>query len=287
MVDYLNLAAPNHFNLPSKIERLGDLAYNLWWTWHHDAVRLFSAIDNALWDEVHHNPVEFLHRVERPQYSAVMDDEVYMSNYASQIVTFDAYMNSSETWFTKGHPEVREKKIGNTIMFVVDSSGSMGVNRRMVETKTAILSLLVDAYQKRDKVGLVAFKGDRAEILLNPTSSVELAKKQLEELPTGGKTPLSKGLLKGYEVLRNELKRDKKIKPLLVVISDGKANVSVIGNSNPFNEAKQIAEDIKHSGIKSILIDTESGFIRLGKLQELSEALGGKYYLLEDIKENR
>ena len=111
MVDYLNLAAPNHFNLPSKIERLGDLAYNLWWTWHHDAVRLFSAIDNALWDEVHHNPVEFLHRVERPQYSAVMDDEVYMSNYASQIVTFDAYMNSSETWFTKGHPEVREKKI--------------------------------------------------------------------------------------------------------------------------------------------------------------------------------
>lgn len=180
--------------------------------------------------------------------------------------------------------KVREKKVGNTIMFVVDSSGSMGANKRMVETKGAILSLLLDAYQKRDKVGLVAFKGDKAELLLSPTSSVELAKRQLEELPTGGKTPLSKGLLKGFEVLRNELNKDKKIKPLLVVISDGKGNVSINSNSNPFNEAKQIAEDIKYSGIKSIVVDTETGFVHLGRLQELSEFLGGRYYPLEDIK---
>lgn len=180
--------------------------------------------------------------------------------------------------------KLREKKIGNTIMFVLDSSGSMGVNKRMIETKGAILSLLVDAYQKRDKVGLVAFKKDCAEVLLYPTSSVELAKKKLEELPTGGKTPLSKGLLKGYEVLRNELNKDKKIQPLLVIISDGKANVSINTDSSPFNEAKQIAEDIKHSGIKSIVIDTETGFVRLGRLRELSEALLGKYYQLEDIK---
>ncbi len=180
--------------------------------------------------------------------------------------------------------KVREKKIGNTIMFVVDSSGSMGANKRMAETKGAMLSLIVDAYQKRDKVGLIAFKGDKAEVLLSPTSSVELAKKQLEELPTGGKTPLSKGLLKGFEVLHNELNKNKKIKPLLVIISDGKANVSINGNSNPFNEAKQIAEDIKGSGIKSVVIDTETGFVRLGRLQELSEALGGRYYALEDIK---
>jgi len=180
--------------------------------------------------------------------------------------------------------KVREKKIGNTIMFVVDSSGSMGANRRMLETKGAILSLLIDAYQKRDKVGLAAFKGDKAEVLLHPTSSVELAKRQLEDLPTGGRTPLSKGLLKGFEVLYNELKRDKKIKPLLVIISDGKANVSIDSNSNPFSEARQIAEDVKHSGIKSIVIDTETGFVRLGKLQELSIIMGGKYYQLEDIK---
>ena len=111
MVDYLNLAASNHFNLPKKIERLGNLSYNLWWTWHHDAGNLFSTIDNALWDEVRHNPVEFLHRVERPQYNAVMDDEAYMTNYASQIAAFDAYMNSTETWFTKEFPDVSEKKI--------------------------------------------------------------------------------------------------------------------------------------------------------------------------------
>ncbi len=180
--------------------------------------------------------------------------------------------------------KVREKKVGNIIMFVVDSSGSMGANRRMIETKGAILSLLVDAYQKRDKVGLVAFKGDKAEVLLNPTSSVELAKRQLEELPTGGKTPLSKGLLKGYEVLRSELNKNKKIASLLVVISDGKANISINKDINPLDEAKQIADDIKHSEIKSIVIDTETGFVRLGKLQELSETLGGKYYQLEDIK---
>ena len=180
--------------------------------------------------------------------------------------------------------KVREKKIGNTIMFVVDSSGSMGANKRMVETKGAMLSLIVDAYQKRDRVGLIAFKGDKAEILLSPTSSVELAKKQLEELPTGGKTPLSKGLLKGFEVLHNELNKNKKIKPLLVIISDGKANVSIAAGSNPFNEAKRVAEDIKGSRIKSVVIDTETGFVRLGRLQELSEALGGRYYALEDIK---
>lgn len=180
--------------------------------------------------------------------------------------------------------KVRERKVRNTVLFVVDSSGSMGANRRMVEVKGAIISLLLDAYQKRDKVGLVAFKGDKAEVLLYPTSSIELAKKQLEELPTGGKTPLSKGLLKGFEILRNELNKDKRISPLLVVISDGKANLSIDENLNPFEEAKRIAEDIKKAGIKSIVIDTEKGFIHLGKMKELSETLGGKYYQLEDIK---
>lgn len=180
--------------------------------------------------------------------------------------------------------KVREKKIGNTIMFVVDSSGSMGANRRMIETKGAILSLLVDAYQKRDKVGLAAFKGDKAELLLAPTSSVELAKKQLEDLPTGGRTPLSKGLLKGFEVLRNEFSKNKKIVPFLVVISDGKANVSINDGVNPFDEAKRIAGEIKQSGINSIVIDTETSFVKLGKLSELSEVLDGKYFHLQDVK---
>jgi len=181
--------------------------------------------------------------------------------------------------------KVREKKIGNTIVFVVDSSGSMVVNKRMIETKGAILSLLIDAYQKRDKIGLVVFKGNEAEVLLPLTSSVELAKKQLEELPTGGKTPLSKGLLKGYELLKNELIKNPKIKPLLVLISDGKANVSIDGR-NVFEEIKEIANEIKESGIKSIVIDTEISFICFNKSFEIAEALGGKYYKLEDIKAN-
>jgi magnesium chelatase subunit D len=186
--------------------------------------------------------------------------------------------------------KVREKKIGNTILFLVDASGSMGANQRMIETKGAILSLLIDAYQKRDKVGLVAFKGENAEVLLHPTSSVELAKKQLEELPTGGRTPMSKGLSVGYEVLQREISRDcrgltsaRTVKPLLILISDGKANVSM-GELNPIEDAKRVAFDIKKAGIKSVVLDTEAGFVTLGKAQELCNSLGGEYHKMEDLK---
>ncbi|MFH1666840.1 MAG: putative cobaltochelatase [Elusimicrobiota bacterium] len=181
--------------------------------------------------------------------------------------------------------KVREKKVGNTIVFVVDSSGSMGANRRMIETKGAILSLLIDAYQKRDRVGLVAFKGDKAEVLLPLTSSIELAKKRLEELPTGGRTPLSKGLLAGYGLFQNELRKKIKIKPLLVLISDGKANVG-IDQANIFEEVKNIAGEIKNSGINSIVIDTESGMICFNKAREIATLLGGNYYKLEDLTAN-
>ncbi|MBU3954934.1 VWA domain-containing protein, partial [bacterium] len=180
--------------------------------------------------------------------------------------------------------KIREKKIGATVVFVVDSSGSIGANKKMVEVKAAILSLLIDAYQKRDKVGLVAFKGNKAEVLLPPTSNVNLAKKRLDELPTGGKTPLSKGLLAGFKVLQSEMRKDKNSNPFMVIISDGRANVSISKQTDTFMELKQIAGEIKDVKIKSIVIDTETGFIRLGKLRELAEALGAKYYSLEDIK---
>ncbi len=180
--------------------------------------------------------------------------------------------------------KVRKKKVGNTILFVVDSSGSMGVNKRMQETKTAIFSLLVDAYQKRDKVGMVVFKQNDAELILPPTSSVELAKKQLESIPTGGKTPLSKGLYIGLQCLTKELKKQKSIKPLMILVSDGKANVSMNNGTNPFAEAKQVAAGIKEAGISSIIINTETGLLRLGKLEELSGILEAKYLELEDLK---
>lgn len=180
--------------------------------------------------------------------------------------------------------KVRKKKVGNTILFVVDSSGSMGVNKRMQETKTAIFSLLVDAYQKRDRVGMVVFKQNEAELILPPTSSVELAKKQLETIPTGGKTPLSKGLYAGLQCLSQEMKKQKDIKPLMIILSDGKANVSMEQGKNPFDEAKQIASGIKEANISSLVINTETGMLKFGRMEKLSEILDGKYFHLEDLK---
>lgn len=179
--------------------------------------------------------------------------------------------------------KVRERKIGNTILFVVDASGSMGAEARMTAVKGAILSLLVDAYQKRDKVGLVAFKGDGAELLLQPTQSVELARKFTEELPVGGKTPLAHGLLKGYEVLKREMNKDDKIVPRLVLVSDGKANVSLKGGK-PVEEAKEIAALIKSEGIRSMVIDSEQSFIDLGLARQISSAMDGKYLKLDELK---
>jgi magnesium chelatase subunit D len=178
----------------------------------------------------------------------------------------------------------RIRKIGNTIVFVVDSSGSMGVSQRMKETKAAILSLLVDAYQKRDKVALVVFKQNKAELLLPPTSSVELAKKLLENIPTGGKSPLSHGLMAGLQCITSELKRHKDCKPLLVLISDGRANVSMNKNLNPIEEANQIALQIKQMNIDSVVIDTEKSYIRLGRLQEISGFMNAKYLRIEDLR---
>jgi magnesium chelatase subunit D len=181
--------------------------------------------------------------------------------------------------------KVREKRIGNFLLFVVDASGSMGAQQRMVETKGAILSLLMDAYQKRDKIGLVAFKGDTAEVLLPPTGSVEMGYKLLEELPTGGKTPLSAGLLKAYEVARAHLYKDPNISPLLILISDGRANVSM-GQDKPRAEVRRVAEMIREEErIKTLVIDVEKeGFITFGLARELAFALGAEYYKIDDLK---
>src|SRR5665648_101362 len=181
--------------------------------------------------------------------------------------------------------KVREKRVGNFLLFVVDASGSMGAQQRMVETKSAILSLLLDAYQKRDRIGMVAFKGTSAELLLPPTNSVELAHKLLGELPTGGKTPLSFGLAKAYEVAKVQLLKDPNISPLLIVITDGKGNVS-IGSEKPFKEALKAAEIIQEEArIKSIVIDVEKkGFLTFGLARELAHSLGAEYFKIDDLK---
>lgn len=179
--------------------------------------------------------------------------------------------------------KVRERKTGTTLLFVVDASGSMGAQQRMTAVKGAILSLLIDAYQRRDRVGLVAFRGDRAEVLLPPTSSIELARTSMEALPTGGKTPLAHGLAKGLEVLKRELLINQHTIPRMFLVSDGKANVSM-GSGLPFDDAKEVAAHIRDAKISSFVIDTEQSFIALGLARTLSDELGARYLKLEDLR---
>ena len=173
--------------------------------------------------------------------------------------------------------------MGNTVLFVVDASGSMGAQRRMTAVKGAILTLLIDAYQKRDRVGLVAFRGNGAEVLLPPTSSVELARKYMQQLPVGGKTPLAHGLSKGLEVIRRELMINHHTIPRMVLISDGKANVSM-GSGSPLDDAKEMAAHIREDGISSFVIDSEQGFISFGLAHQISHEMGAKYLRLEDLQ---
>jgi len=182
--------------------------------------------------------------------------------------------------------KVRERKMGNTVLFVVDASGSMGAQQRMTAVKGAILSLLIDAYQKRDRVGLVVFRGKTAEVLLPPTSSVELARKYLQQLPVGGKTPLAQGLSRALEVLQREKMINQHTIPRLILISDGKANVSM-GSGSPLDDAKGAASAIRDAGISSIVIDSEQGFIAFGLAQTLSQEMGAKYLKLEDLQADR
>jgi magnesium chelatase subunit D len=182
--------------------------------------------------------------------------------------------------------KIRERKTGNTILFVVDASGSMGAQRRMTEVKGAILSLLIEAYQKRDRVGLVAFRGTGAEVLLPPTGSVELARKYLQTLPVGGKTPLAHGLRQGYEVLQRERMINRHTIPRLVLISDGKGNVGM-GSGSPMDDAREAAARIREAGISSFVIDSEQNFLSFGLARTISDELGGQYLRLEDLRADR
>ena len=179
--------------------------------------------------------------------------------------------------------KVRERKIGNLVMFVVDASGSMAAEERMVAAKGAILSLLLDAYQRRDRVGMVVFRKEKAELVLPPTKSVELANKLLSEIPTGGRTPLAHGLKLALNTIMGQLSRDKHLVPLLVLISDGKANISLYGG-DPLEDAVAVAREIRAYGINSLIIDTEQGFLNFGLMRQLSDEMNGKYLKLEDLE---
>src|SRR5207249_10255986 len=140
-----------------------------------------------------------------------------------------------------------ERKVGNLIVFVVDASASMDAEQRMAATKGAILSLLQDAYVRRDRVAVVIFKNRTAEVVLRPTSSVSLARRRLEKLSVGGTTPLTHGLMAGYKVVKTELLRDQTIRPLLVLISDGRGNLSML-NAEPLVQAQKVRSEERRVG---------------------------------------
>jgi magnesium chelatase subunit D len=198
------------------------------------------------------------------------------------------------------HQKVRERKIGNLIVFVVDASASMDAEQRMAATKGAILSLLQDAYVRRDRVAVVVFKNRSAEVVLRPTSSVSLAQRRLERLSVGGTTPLTHGLMAGYQVIRSEHTRDPSVRPLLVLISDGRGNISMF-KEEPLVEAQKVAALISSEKIESLVIDSARDFSHLPSVQhlarvapmyqtyainacaDLAERMGARYYGLYDL----
>ncbi|MEV5687171.1 putative cobaltochelatase [Streptomyces sp. NPDC052164] len=174
----------------------------------------------------------------------------------------------------------REGREGNLVLFVVDASGSMAARQRMSAVKGAVLSLLLDAYQRRDKVGLVTFRGKDAEVALPPTSSVDAAAARLESLPTGGRTPLAAGLLKAHDVLRVERLRDPSRRPLLVVVTDGRAT----GGPEPVALAGRAGRLHRSEGTASVVMDCESGIVRLGLAAQLARDLGGTAVTLDELR---
>ncbi|MCI3243856.1 MULTISPECIES: putative cobaltochelatase [Streptomyces] len=174
----------------------------------------------------------------------------------------------------------REGREGNLVLFVVDASGSMAARQRMSAVKGAVLSLLLDAYQRRDKVGLVTFRGAAAEVALPPTSSVDAAAARLESLPTGGRTPLAAGLLKAHDVLRVERLRDPARRALVVLVTDGRAT----GGPEPVALAGRAARLFAAEGTASVVVDCESGPVRLGFAGQLAGELGGTAVTLDELR---
>lgn len=175
---------------------------------------------------------------------------------------------------------LREGKEGNLVVFCVDASGSMGARKRMTQVKTAVLSLLVDAYQRRDKVAVVTFSRDRGQILLPATGSVELARARLDAAATGGRTPLAEGLTVAGDLLRRERAKDPMRRPLLVVLTDGRAT----HGPDALGRSRSAAARIAGMGVSSVVLDCESPRgVRLHLARDLAAILGATLLPLEEI----
>lgn len=179
--------------------------------------------------------------------------------------------------------KVREKRVGNIFLFCVDASGSMGARERMKLVKGVIFRMLLDAYQKRDRVGMIAFRRKKAEILLPVTRSVDLAQKRLAAMPTGGKTPLAAGLAEAETVLDRLYRQDAAQEPVLILITDGRATSAVEKGGDPVREALAVAKRLGKRKLPIAVIDTEQGFVRMGIAGKLAAAMGAAYYPMAQL----
>ena len=180
--------------------------------------------------------------------------------------------------------KVRVRRAANLILFLVDASWSMAVAERMAATKGAILSLLTDAYQRRDRVGLIVFQKDRATLVLPPTNSVMLAQRMLADIPVGGKTPIPAGLALAHEVLLREKMLHPDVMPLLIVLTDGAANVAMGHMLPPQEETYRLAEEIAAEHIHSVVINMEHAAFDQGLAQVLADHLGGECFTVSDLR---
>ena len=187
---------------------------------------------------------------------------------------------------TKHHlrRKIRASKTSNLILFVVDASGSMAARQRMVAVKGAIMSLLIDAYQKRDQVGMIAFRGNAAQLVLPPTNSAELAQRHLQQLPTGGRTPLAHALHLASQTLARH--QNKQVIPLLVLVSDCRANVPMRADSNLLaaqTEVLQLAQQLAEQRVSSIVVETGGKRGRGKFAQQVAQALEGEWLQLAGL----
>lgn len=179
--------------------------------------------------------------------------------------------------------KVRVRRSANLVLFAVDASWSMAVSERMEATKGAILSLLSDAYKRRDRVGLIVFHKNDARVVLPPTNSVTLAKKALQDVQVGGKTPLSAGLMLSYEVIKKESYTHPDVIPLMILLTDGAGNVS-LSDQPPQVEAHKIANLYKEQGIKCVVINMEHPAFDQGLAADLAEHLNAPCHTLADLR---
>jgi magnesium chelatase subunit D len=174
---------------------------------------------------------------------------------------------------------VREGREGNLVIFVVDASGSMAARDRMAAVGGATLSLLLDAYQRRDKVAVITFREREARLLLPPTSSAHIAGRRLARFDTGGKTPLAEGLLAARELIIREKVRDKARRPLVVVLTDGRAT----SGPDPLGRSRIAATRLIAEGAAAVVVDCETSVVRLGLAKQLASQLGAPVVRLEHL----